>query len=157
MNKFGKRYKNIGTGLDPIYQLIGGGGGANFEYLSTPEVVFSYSSVGGVSSPTTPLLHNTYQAYSIPSSIPSDAGGIIVRFESRADEAYLEMFAKTSSWSERRVCRADGRNNSDDAASDINTFVIPYSSTIDIKVNWNGGGNEQAHFYIDLLHSQTCH
>lgn len=124
-------------------------GGATVEYLSSPGTVFSYNSVGPVSSPTSPLLHNTYQTYDIPSSIPSSAQGIIVRFHTRADEGKVEVFAKTGSWSERIVCRSDGRNNSDDSASDVNTFIIPYSSAIDVKIDWTGGSNEEAYFYID--------
>ena len=131
----------------------GGSGGSDegpggfATYLGTPHTILAASSLGGQSN------NNTWVTYNIPSSIPSTAGGIIIRVGATSDEAQVHIYARTSAWGERKVAHAHGPNNSDDASGDYNTFVIPYSSTIQIKYYAHGtsAGNaeEQAHVYVD--------
>lgn len=114
------------------------GGGATVKYLLDPVAVF-------IGAPA----DDKWISYDIPADIPSDAAGIIVRFEARADQGTFSVQARTTSWNERRVCLAlaDAPGNISDGASDVNTFVMPYSSTIDVQVDHNGTGD--ARFYVD--------
>jgi len=116
----------------------GSGGGATVKYLLDPVAVF-------IGAPA----DDKWISYDIPANVPSDATGIIVRFEARADQGTFSVLAKTTSWNQRRVCLAlaDAPGNVSDGASDVNTFIIPYSSTIDVKVDHNGTGD--ARFYVD--------
>ena len=119
------------TDQEIVYTPLTGGGGNPsgnlITYLSTPHTLLSASSLGGQSN------NNTWVTYNVPSSIPSTAGGMIIRVGATSDEAQVHVYMKTSAWTERKVAHAYGPNNSDDASGDYNTFIVPYSSTVQIK------------------------
>jgi hypothetical protein len=106
----------------------GGGGGGLTPIWITRETLFSITNASSDSD------NNSLVTYSIPGTVPATAAGIIVSCFVQADEAKLELSLKSSSVAERMVAKAYGPNNSDDAASDFNTFLIPYTSTIQAKL-----------------------
>ena len=119
-------------------------GGGTVTYLSSPSTLLDVSGLNAQAN------NNTYVTYTIPSSVPSTAGSVVLRVITSADEDEVTVHAKTSSWSERKVGWSYGPNNSDDASGDVNTFLIPYSSTVDIKYNGTGSGSaEIAQVYVD--------
>lgn len=119
-------------------------GGGTVTYLSSPSTLLDVSGLSAQAN------NNTYVTYTIPSSVPSTAGSVVLRVITSADEDEVTVHAKTSSWSERKVGWSYGPNNADDASGDVNTFLIPYSSTVDIKYNGTGSGSaEIAQVYVD--------
>ncbi len=125
----------------------GSGGGGTVTYLSSPYEILNVADTSSDSN------NDTYVTYNIPSSVPTNAGGMILRFQARSHDhdavgSKVEIFLKTSSYTERRVCYSYSNNNSDDSAADVNTFTVPYSSTIDVKFSGVGEA-DFAQVYID--------
>ena len=122
-------------------------GGSTVTYLSSPYEILNVADTSSDSN------NDTYVTYNIPSSVPTSAGGMILRFQARSHDhdsvgSKVEIFLKTSSYTERRVCYSYSHNNSDDSAADVNTFTVPYSSTIDVKFSGVGEA-DFAQVYVD--------
>ena len=86
---------------------------------------------------------------SYPDSIPTTARNIIVTFFLRTDETYAAMYAEADNFSRRLVAYSYSVNNSDDAASDMNTMLLPYSESRTLKVTLSTNGYEGAKVYFD--------
>ena len=98
----------------------------------------------------------SYKTYDIPTSqVPENASTIILRAESSSNDdngvtCNTKIYVQSSKFAGRRVSLSFSPNNSDDASGDSNTFLVPYTSTIDIKYYGKGPATHNAaKVYID--------
>ena len=147
----------------PTTTSPGGGGGGKIVYVDPHVLLDVGPSLAQADTGTITAVNawpggqkGFWQTFSIPTSIvPATAKAILIRGETvsqddNGTQCNTKIYMKSSSFTQRVLSQAYSPNNSDDAASDVNSTLIPYSSSIDLVYYGKGiATHNMAKVYID--------
>jgi hypothetical protein len=125
---------------------LGTGGSTEVAYIDQTEIYDKMLASGTVT--------NDWEVIDIPSTIPSTASGIIVTAYGSTDggsgtSGNVKVYLRSSKITERLASHTYA-DNSYGSGSTHNTFIIPYTSTIDLKsVIIGAGSGSFAKFYVE--------
>jgi hypothetical protein len=97
-------------------------------YINNRVQVFNFSDAG----------NGVWRNISYPGSIPNNVHGVILKTMAQANSWLVSTSVRAANLGEIEVARAAAWNNSDDAASDISFFVLPYDASRQFQAKWTG-------------------
>jgi hypothetical protein len=164
LNFVGSTVTASGTGAEKtitITESAGGGGGTNITYINPHVLLDVGPSLAQADTGIVAAVNawgtgkGAWQTFSIPSSVPSTATGILIRGETVSNDdndiqCNTKIYMRTSSLSERVLSQSYSPNNSDCSSADVNSILVPYSSTIDFIYYGKGvSTHNMAKVYVD--------